>query len=67
MFLDPPYGTDLGARALASAAEGGWLAPGALVVTESAADQKKAPEPEGFERLDERIYGETRITILRAE
>ena len=67
VFLDPPYGTDLGARALASAAEGGWLAPGALVVTESAADQKKAPEPEGFERLDERIYGETRITILRAE
>jgi len=65
VFLDPPYGTDLGERALASAVDGGWLAPGALVVLESAAD-KKAPEPEGFERLDERTYGETRIAILRA-
>jgi 16S rRNA (guanine966-N2)-methyltransferase len=64
VFLDPPYGTDLGERALASAAEGGWLAPGALIVLETAADQK-TPEPEGFGRLDERVYGETRITILR--
>ncbi len=34
VFLDPPYGQGLGEKALASAMEGGWLAPGALVVWE---------------------------------
>ena len=38
VFADPPYRTDLGPRALASAREGRWLAPGALIVMESAAD-----------------------------
>ena len=31
VFVDPPYGKGLGERALASAAAGGWLAPGAQV------------------------------------
>ena len=69
VFLDPPYGTDLGARALRSAAAGGWLAPQALIVLEGAAEksaEKKAPEPTGFERLKERDYGDTRVQILRA-
>lgn len=65
VFLDPPYGTDLGERALISAAEGGWLAPGALIVLEEST-QKEAPEPAGFERREERNYGDTRILILRA-
>src|SRR5690606_10877069 len=30
VFLDPPYGRELGPRALASARAGGWIAPGAL-------------------------------------
>ncbi|MDG4648967.1 16S rRNA (guanine(966)-N(2))-methyltransferase RsmD [Roseibacterium sp. SDUM158017] len=63
VFLDPPYGQGLGETALASAVAGGWIAPGALVVWEESA----APlPPPGFERLDERAYGGTRITILRA-
>ena len=63
VFLDPPYGKALGERALASAGAGGWLAPGAVVVWE-----ENAPmcPPEGFELLDQRRYGETWITILRA-
>ena len=36
VFCDPPYGKDLAPKALASCAEGGWLAPGALVVVEEA-------------------------------
>jgi len=36
VFCDPPYGRDLAPRALASAAAGAWLAPGALVVVEEA-------------------------------
>ncbi|MFM9559353.1 RsmD family RNA methyltransferase, partial [Streptomyces caniscabiei] len=31
IFLDPPYGQGLGERALTSALEGGWIAPGAVI------------------------------------
>ena len=37
-FLDPPYGKGLAEKALASARDGGWLKPEALVVVEEAAD-----------------------------
>lgn len=63
MFMDPPYGMGLGAAALASAQEGGWLAPGATVVWEEAAPQ---PAPDGFTLLDQRRYGASWVTILRA-
>lgn len=63
VFLDPPYGSDLGQRAFASAVEGGWLAPGALVVWESPASEA-APAPEGATIADSRAYGESRITLL---
>jgi 16S rRNA (guanine966-N2)-methyltransferase len=63
VFLDPPYGMSLGEAAMASAVAGGWIAPGALVVWEEAV----APiPPAGFETLDARDYGGTRITLLRA-
>ena len=62
IFLDPPYGKGLGERALASLAEGGWLAPGALIVWE----ENTAPAPpDGFTQLDQRRYGETIVTILK--
>lgn len=64
VLLDPPYGRDLGGRALASAAAGGWLAPGALAVWEEAAAM---PAPPGFARLDARRYGTTWVTLLRAD
>jgi 16S rRNA (guanine966-N2)-methyltransferase len=63
VFLDPPYGQGLGEVALASARDGGWIAPGAMVVWE---DSAASLPPEGFEVLDERSYGGTRITLLRA-
>jgi 16S rRNA (guanine966-N2)-methyltransferase len=37
VFLDPPYGMGLGERALLSAQDGGWLAPGATIVWEEEA------------------------------
>lgn len=63
VFLDPPYGKSLGEAALASAVEGGWLAPGALVVWEEGTPP--AP-PAGFAPLDQRRYGDTYVTLLRA-
>ena len=63
IFLDPPYGKGLGEAALASAMGGGWLAPGALVVWEAGS----APlPPDGFTQLDQRKYGDTFVTMLRA-
>ena len=63
VFLDPPYGEGLATTALASASEGGWLAPGAVVVVEQAAGEAA---PEFGALVEDRAYGETRIFVLRA-
>ncbi|MEE4120230.1 MAG: 16S rRNA (guanine(966)-N(2))-methyltransferase RsmD [Paracoccaceae bacterium] len=63
VFLDPPYGQGLGARALASAEAGGWLSTGATIVWEESAPQ---PPPPGFALLDARRYGDTHLAILSA-
>jgi 16S rRNA (guanine966-N2)-methyltransferase len=63
VFLDPPYGKGLGEAALTSAAKGGWIAPGAMIVWEEAT----APlAPAGFTQIDQRRYGDTLVTLLRA-
>ncbi len=63
-FLDPPYGRMLAEPALVSAREGGWLAPGAVVVVEEAADAHFVA-PAGFAELERRDYGDTRLIVLR--
>lgn len=63
VFLDPPYGKGLGEAALASALAGGWLTPGAMVVWEEGATPTPPP---GFASLDQRKYGDTIVTLLRA-
>jgi 16S rRNA (guanine966-N2)-methyltransferase len=65
VFADPPYGKGLGERALASAREGGWLAPSALVVLEEATEAEIVL-PAGFDELETRTYGESRLIFLRA-
>jgi 16S rRNA (guanine966-N2)-methyltransferase len=64
-FLDPPYGQGLARPALASLVDGGWLGPNALCVVEEAAKAEIAP-PDGLTRLEERVYGETRVAIFQA-
>ncbi|SDH91373.1 16S rRNA (guanine(966)-N(2))-methyltransferase RsmD [Alloyangia pacifica] len=63
VFLDPPYGLNLGAKALAAAHTQGWLAPEALIVWEESGPQEA---PEGFTMLDSRRYGDTTVTLLEA-
>jgi 16S rRNA (guanine966-N2)-methyltransferase len=65
-FLDPPYGKNFSAPALASLAEGGWLSSGALCVVEESAKATIEP-PESFRAEDERVYGDTKIAFLRFE
>ena len=61
-FLDPPNRKGLAEAALKSLRQGGWLAPGAILVVETATDETLAAE--GYEKLDERDYGETRVIFL---
>ena len=64
MFLDPPYGQGLAKRALAAAASGGWLAPGAIAVIEERKGAAVAL-PAGFVQLDRRAWGDTEVTFAR--
>lgn len=66
VFCDPPYGKGLGSNALSSAREGGWLAPGAVLVLEERAGEP--PNwPQGLAEIDRRRYGDTEIAIARCE
>jgi 16S rRNA (guanine966-N2)-methyltransferase len=65
-FLDPPYGQDLAQPALASAAAGGWLVPGALAMVEDA-EKAGFTAPEGFAELERRSYDDTALIVLRYE
>jgi 16S rRNA G966 N2-methylase RsmD len=45
-------------------ASGGWLNANAVVVAEAAEDES-VPNVAGYELLDDRVYGDTRIAFLR--
>ncbi|MGB0959722.1 MAG: 16S rRNA (guanine(966)-N(2))-methyltransferase RsmD [Halocynthiibacter sp.] len=62
IFMDPPYGKRMGGQALRRLIDGGWLNDAAVIVWEDR-DQKIAPV--GFEKTDNRKYGDTHITILK--
>lgn len=64
VFLDPPYGKGLAEKALASARDGGWLSPQALVVVEETADAGFIA-PDGFSELERRQYDDTELIFLR--
>lgn len=60
VFLDPPYGKQLGEAALPL-----WrtaMAEGALIVWE---ERSPPAIPQGFDLQDQRRYGDTVVTILR--
>ena len=63
-FLDPPYARGLAEPTLASLADGGWLAPGAVVVAERGAAEGDLKAP-GYEMLDSRPWGGARVWFLR--
>ena len=64
-LLDPPYAGDTGAAALSALTAAGWLAPDALCVVETAAKAPGPAAPDGFEVLDSRSYGTSRLAFLR--
>ncbi|MCV6546340.1 MAG: 16S rRNA (guanine(966)-N(2))-methyltransferase RsmD [Cohaesibacter sp.] len=64
VFLDPPYRKSLGEAALASAAYGGWLVENALCIWEEDA-KANLSIPNGFEELESRAYGDSKLTFVR--
>lgn len=63
VFLDPPYGRELVVPALRQLVQGGWIAPDTVAVVETPTDEH--PEADGWEQVDQREYGETRVTYLK--
>lgn len=63
VFLDPPYAQGLGEKAVANLISGGWLAPNAMIVWE---ESRNPIIPEGLSQIDQRRYGDTLVTLLRA-
>jgi 16S rRNA (guanine966-N2)-methyltransferase len=63
VLIDPPYGSDLAAAALARIVQPGWLAPGAWVSVETA--QPITDLPSGLTRDTERRFGKALISLLR--
>ena len=61
VFLDPPYGKELGKSALEHCIDGGWLSKDALIVWE---ENRPMAAPDGFELQDTRKYGDTYISLM---
>lgn len=59
-FLDAPYNRGMTARALSALQEGGWLAAGAALVIEIAADEEFTP-PDWLDTRLDRAMGAARI------
>jgi 16S rRNA (guanine966-N2)-methyltransferase len=63
-FLDPPYGKGLADAALHAMLAGKWLKANAIAVVEESVEAEISVPP-GFETIDTREQGETRLTFLR--
>lgn len=64
VFLDPPYGQGLVPRAVAALTRAGWIAPAALLVAETGAEE--ALDLPGFDRIAARSHGAATLHVLRA-
>lgn len=64
IFADPPYGKALAEKSLASARDGGWLTPDAVIVVEEAVSSK-FKTPEGYAEIERRAYDDTEFIFLR--
>ena len=64
VFLDPPYGKDLGQNVVPKARAKGWIADDALIIWE---EQREIPAPEGFCSLECLRYGDTSVTLMRPQ
>ena len=64
IFMDPPYGKGLAAPVLEGFRKSGWIVGGTLVVLETG--KGEALIAEGYEEVDERTQGDSRLLFLKA-
>jgi 16S rRNA (guanine966-N2)-methyltransferase len=64
VFLDPPYGKGIAERSAGELEGAGVLEPGGTVVVEEDAKAGESLFPAGWERVEDRRYGETRVMIF---
>ncbi len=64
IFIDPPYGEGLVNKSLKNLISGNWLEEDAVIVIESG-KKEKLKLPDGFEELENRTYGNSRIQIVK--
>jgi 16S rRNA (guanine966-N2)-methyltransferase len=65
VFIDPPYGKDLGSAATASLLKGQWLVQDAMIVLEESTRSVLAIPPQ-LELVDSREYGDTKVIFCTA-
>lgn len=63
LYVDPPYGGGFATPCLKGLLAQGWLSARAMVLVETQA-REALNVPEDYEILDERIYGNAKLTIL---
>ena len=66
VLLDPPYGEDLGAKALTALAAAGWLGPGCLVALEMG-PRDQVPTLPGLTLFDQRRFGKARFVLFHQQ
>lgn len=64
VYLDPPYHLGLSEKCLMSLVKGNWFAEENLIIIEQG-EKDKITIPTGFELLDERRYGKTKIIMCK--
>jgi 16S rRNA (guanine966-N2)-methyltransferase len=64
VFIDPPYFQKLASKALVNLLSKGWLDDGAVIVVEISRKEDLSV-PEELEELSSRIYGNTKLVLLR--
>lgn len=64
IFLDPPYGSDLVKDILDLIREKELLAPGGLVIWETAAKYQPVLAVPGFSLVKEKVYGDTKLLFF---
>lgn len=65
IFLDPPYNKDLISQSLTALHTGEWLSDTAIIICES--EKNWSYTGQEFDIRSEKIYGETKITILGSQ
>jgi 16S rRNA (guanine966-N2)-methyltransferase len=65
VFIDPPFASDLVARASRLVEARGWLKPGGLAYVEAPAEMQPLPVPVGWEAVRSKTAGEVGYHLLR--